>query len=53
MKQWYTHLYWLAAKDTDEEHSGRRGASTPRPRALSDVKAKLKTEKQITQTGEC
>ena len=40
----YTHLYWLAAKDTDEEHSGRRGASTPRLSALSDIKAKLKTE---------
>ena len=39
----YTHLYWPAAKDTDEEPSGR-GAITPRLRALSDIKAKLKTE---------
>jgi hypothetical protein len=39
----YTHLYWLAAKDTDGNPSGR-GASTPRLRALSDLKAKLKTE---------
>jgi len=39
----YTHLYWLAAKDTDEDLS-RRGAITPRLRALSDLKAKLKTE---------
>jgi hypothetical protein len=39
----YTHLYWLAAKVTDEDHSGR-GAITPRLRALSDLKAKLKTE---------
>jgi len=39
----YTHLYWLAAKDTDEDPSGR-GAITPRLRALSDLKAKLKTE---------
>jgi len=39
----YTHLYWLAAKDTDENPSGR-GATTPRLRALSDLKAKLKTE---------
>jgi len=36
----YTHLYWLAAKDTDENPSGR-GATTPRLRALSDLKAKL------------
>ena len=39
----YTHLYWLATKDTDEDFSGR-GAITPRLRALSDIKAKLKTE---------
>ena len=39
----YTHLYWIAAKDTDEDPSGR-GAITPRLRALSDIKAKLKTE---------
>ena len=39
----YTHLYWLAAKDVDEDPSGR-GAITPRLRALSDIKAKLKTE---------
>jgi hypothetical protein len=32
----YTHLYWLEAKDIDEEPSGRRGAITPRIRALSD-----------------
>ena len=38
-----THLYWLAAKDTDENPS-ERGATTPRLRALSDLKAKLKTE---------
>jgi hypothetical protein len=37
----YTHLYWLAAKDTDEDPSGR-GAITPRLCALSDLK--LKTE---------
>jgi hypothetical protein len=37
----YTYLYWLAAKDTDEEHSGRRGAITPKLLALSAVKAKL------------
>ena len=29
----YTHLYWLAAKDTDEDPSGR-GTITPRLRAL-------------------
>ena len=40
----YTHLYWLAAIDTDEEPSRRRGTSTPRLPELSDVKAKLKTE---------
>ena len=40
----HTHLYQLAAKDINQEHSRRRGASTPRFRALSDVKAKLKTE---------
>jgi len=39
----YTHLYWLAVKGTDENHSGR-GATTLRLRALSDLKAKLKTE---------
>jgi len=39
----YTHLNWLAAKDTDENPSGR-GATTHRLRALSDLKAKLKTE---------
>jgi hypothetical protein len=39
----YTHLYWLAAKDTDENPSGR-GTTAPRLRALSDLKAKLKTE---------
>ena len=39
----YTHLYWLAAKDTDENPSGR-GATTPRLRALFDLKAKLRTE---------
>jgi len=40
----YTHLYWLAAKDTNEKYSWRRGTTTPRLRALSDLKAKLKTE---------
>ena len=40
----HTHLYWLAAKDTDEDPSGRRGAITSRLRALSDLKARLKTE---------
>ena len=39
----YTHLYCLAAKNTDEDPSGR-GAITPRLCALSDSKAKLKTE---------
>jgi hypothetical protein len=39
----YTHLYWLATKDTDEDLSGR-GAITPRLHALSDLKAKLKIE---------
>jgi hypothetical protein len=39
-----THLHRLAAKDTNEKYSGRRGTSTPRLRALSDLKAKLKTE---------
>ena len=29
----HTHLYWLAAKDTDENPI-RRGATTPRLRAL-------------------
>jgi len=39
----YTHLYWLVAKGTGENPSGR-GTTTPRLRALSDLKAKLKTE---------
>ena len=39
----YTHLYWLAAKDANENPNGR-GATTPMLRALSDLKAKLKTE---------
>jgi hypothetical protein len=39
----YTQLYWLAAKDTDEDPSGG-GAIAPRLRELSDLKAKLKTE---------
>jgi len=39
----YTHLDWLATKDTDEDPNGR-GAITPRLRALSELKAKLKTE---------
>ena len=39
----YIHLYWLGAKDTDDNPSGR-GATTRRLRALSDLKAKLKTE---------
>jgi len=39
----YTHLYWLAAKDTDEDLS-KRGAITSRLCALSDLKVKLKTE---------
>jgi hypothetical protein len=39
----YTHVYWLAAKDTDENPNGR-GTITPRLRALSDLKAKLITE---------
>jgi hypothetical protein len=39
----YTHLYWLAAKDTDENPC-ERGTTTPRLRALSDLKAKLKPE---------
>ena len=41
----YTHLYWLAAKDTDENFSGR-GAIIPRLHAIFDLKAppKLKTE---------
>ena len=37
----YTHRYWFAAKDTDENPSGR-GTTTPRLCALSDLK--LKTE---------
>jgi len=40
----YTHLYWFGVNDINEEHSKRRGASAPRLRALSDVKAKLKTK---------
>jgi hypothetical protein len=32
----YTHLYWLAAKDTDEDTRGR-GTITPRLCALSDI----------------
>ena len=50
----YKHLYWLAAKDTDENPSGR-GTTTPRLRALSDSKA-IQAENrnvQIVQTGEC
>jgi len=39
----YTHLSWLAAKDADENPSGK-GVTTPRLRTLSDLKAKLKTE---------
>ena len=40
----YTHLNWLAAKDTDDNPSGR-GVTTPRLHALSDLKDKLmKTE---------
>jgi hypothetical protein len=39
----YTHLYLLAAKDTNENPSGK-GTTTPRLRALLDLKAKLKTE---------
>ena len=39
----YTHIYWFAAKETDEDPSGR-GAIIPRLCALSDLKAKLKTE---------
>ena len=39
----YTHLYWLAAKDTDEDLS-KRGAITSRLCALSDLKAELITE---------
>ena len=40
----HTSSYRLAAKNINQEHSRRRGASTPRLRALSDLKAKLKTE---------
>ena len=40
----HTHLYWLAAKDTDEEPSKGRGAILPILHALSDLKAKPKTE---------
>ena len=39
----YTHLYWLASKDNDENPSGRE-TTTPRLCALSDLKAKSKTE---------
>ena len=39
----YTHLYWLAAKDTDEDSSGR-GAITARLCALSEFKVKLRIE---------
>jgi len=39
----YTHLYWLAAKDTDEDPSGREAIAFSLC-ALSDLKAKLKTE---------
>ena len=39
----YTYLYRLAAKDTDENTSGR-GTTTPMLRSLSDFKAKLETE---------
>jgi hypothetical protein len=39
----YTHLYWLAAKDTDDNPSGK-GATTLGLCALSDLKAKLKTD---------
>ena len=48
----YAHPYWLAARDTDENPSGR-GTTTPRLHALSDLKAKLKTEMCKSQTGEC
>ena len=50
----YTHLYWLAAKDTDENPSGR-GITTPRLRALSDLlKGRAENRNvQINQTGEC
>jgi len=40
----YAHLYWLAAKDADEEPSGRGGATKLRLRALFDLKARLKTD---------
>ena len=39
----YTHLYWLVAKDTDEDPSGAR-AITSGLRAHADLKAKLKTD---------
>jgi hypothetical protein len=49
----YTHLYWLAAKDTNKNPSGR-GTTTPRLRALSDFKGQAENRNvQITQTGEC
>ena len=50
----YTHLYWLAAKDTDENFSGR-GAIIPRLHAIFDLKAPAQAENrnvQITQIGE-
>ena len=47
----YTHLYWLAAKDTNKNPSGR-GTTTPRLRALSDFKGQAENRNvQITQTG--
>ena len=48
----YTHLDWLATKDTDEDPNGR-GAITPRLRALSHLKAKLKTEKCLEKENVC
>jgi hypothetical protein len=50
----YTHLFWLATKDTDENPSGR-GATTPRLRALSDLNKGQAENRivQITQTGQC
>ena len=47
----YPHLFWLAAKDTHENPS-RRGAITPRLRALSNGQAENRNV-QIAQTGEC
>jgi hypothetical protein len=40
----YTHLYWLAAKDTGKDPSGTGAITSARLRALSDLRAKLKTE---------